>query len=57
MVTENRTQYIQNGNHKIEWKVQDGVHTVKIIKYVPVEGQLVLNQEELTSWNYTELSE
>lgn len=57
MSTENRTQYVQNGTHKIEWVVENGVHTVKIIKDVQVAEQLVLNQEELTSWTYTEPSE
>ena len=54
MSTENRTQYVQNGNHKIVWVVENGVHTVKLIKDIIVEGQLVVEEEEKLSETYTE---
>jgi hypothetical protein len=53
-MSENRIQYVQNGDHKIKWEVVDGVHTIKLIKDVIVEGQLVVEEEEKLSTTHTE---
>lgn len=53
-MSENKTQYVQNGDHKIKWEVVDGVHTIKLIKDVIVEGQLVVVEEEKLSTTHTE---
>jgi len=53
-MSENKTQYVQNGDHKIKWEVVNGVHTIKIIKDIIVEGQLLVEQEEKLSTTYTE---
>lgn len=53
-MSENRIQYVQNGDHKIKWEVVDGVHTIKLIKDVIVEDQLVVEEEEKLSTTHTE---
>ena len=53
-MSENRIQYVQNGDYKIKWEVVDGVHTIKLIKDVIVEGQLVVEEEEKLSTTHTE---
>lgn len=53
-MSENRIQYIQNGDHKIKWEVVNGVHTIKLIKDVFVEGQLLVDEDEKLSQTYTE---
>ena len=53
-MSENRIQYVQNDDHKIKWEVVDGVHTIKLIKDIIVEGQLVVEEDEKLSQTYTE---
>ena len=53
-MSENRIQYVQNGDHKIKWEVVDGVHTIKLIKDIIVEGQLAVEEEEKLSETYRE---
>jgi len=53
-MSENRVQYVQNGDHKIKWVVVDGVHTITLIKDIIVEGQLLVEEEEKLSETYTE---
>ena len=53
-MSENKIQYVQNGDPKIKWEVVNGVHTIKLIKDIIVEGQLVVDEEEKLSQTYTE---
>ena len=54
MATENRTQTLHNEEYKLEWTVENGKHTVKLIEKKLVEGQLALEEETKTTWSYEE---
>ena len=47
-------QGLNNEEYKLEWTVENGKHTVKIIEKKLVEGQLALEEETKETWSYEE---
>ena len=54
MATENRTQTLHNEEYKLEWTVENGKHTVKIIEKKLVENQIAIEEETKQTWSYEE---